>query len=96
MKKIIIIGLFLLILGCKKDETLINDGTVIWRPDPVALIGNDQIQLNWLNYSIFNMILLPYTYVDPDNFEIYVSTGTTDNFTKLIELKNDGKYSYKI
>lgn len=96
MKNIIIISLFLLILGCRKDETLLNDDTVIWRPNPVALIGNNQVQLNWLNYSIFNLILLPYTYVDPDIFEIYFSTGTTANFTKLIEFRNDGNYSYKI
>ena len=96
MKKNIILSLFLLILGCEKNETLINDGTVIWRPNPVALIGNSQIQLNWLNSSISEMVLLPYTYADPDNFEIYISTKAINNFTKLAELKNDGKYSYKI
>lgn len=96
MKKIIIFSLFLLILGCEKDDSLIDDGTVIWRPNPVALIGDNQIQLNWFNSSIFNMVLLPYTYVEPDHFEIYISTETADNFTQLVELKNDGNYSYKI
>ena len=96
MKNIIILSLFLLILGCKEDQTLSEDGTVIWRPNPVALIGNNQIQLNWLNSSISEMVLLPYTYVDPDNFEIYISTKTANNFTKLAELKNDGKYSYNV
>ncbi len=95
MKKFIILSLILLILGCKKDEILI-DGTVIWRPKPVAIIDNNQVQLNWLNYSIFNLVLLPYTFVDPDNFEIYISKGAPDNFTKLIEFKNDGDYSYQI
>ncbi len=96
MKKKIILSLFLLILGCEKDETLINDGTVIWRTNPVALIGNSQIQLNWLNYSFSDLVLLPYTCVDPDNFEIYISTKAADNFTKLVELKNDGRYSYNV
>ena len=96
MKKFIIISLVLLILGCDKNETLVDNGTVIWRPNPVATIDNNQIQLNWLNYSIYNMVLLPYTFVDPDNFEIYISKGTPVNFTKLIELKSDGNYAYKI
>lgn len=96
MKRIIILGLFLLILGCEKDESFINDGTVIWRPNPVALIGDHQIQLNWFNLTILNKILLPYTYVEPDHFEMYISTKTADHFTKLVELKNDGNYSYRI
>jgi hypothetical protein len=96
MKKFIIISLILLVLGCQKEETLIDDGTVIWRPIPVATIDKNQIQLNWLNYSIFNDILLPYTFVNPDNFEIYISKGTPDDFTKLIEVNNDESYSYQI
>jgi len=96
MKKFIIISLILLVLGCQKEETLIDDGTVIWRPIPVATIDKNQIQLNWLNYSIYNMVLLPYTYVNPDNFEIYISKGTPDDFTKLIEVNNDESYSYQI
>ncbi len=96
MKKFIIISLILLVLGCQKEETLIDDGTVIWRPVPVATIDKNQIQLNWLNYSIFNDILLPYTFVNPDNFEIYIAKGTPDGFTKLIEVNNDESYSYQI
>jgi len=96
MKKFIIISLILLVLGCQKEETLIDDGTVIWKPVPVATIDKNQIQLNWLNYSIFNAILLPYTFVNPDNFEIYISKGTPDDFTKLIEVNNDESYSYQI
>lgn len=96
MKKFIIISLALLIWGCEKNETLLDDGTVIWKPNPVATIDNNQIQLNWLNYSIYNNVLLPYTFVEPDNFEIYVSKGSTEGFTKVIELKNGGDYSYQI
>lgn len=96
MRRIIILSLFLLILGCEKDESFINDGTVIWRPNPVALIGDHQIQLNWFNSSILNKIIRPYTYVEPDHFEIYISTERADHFTPLVELTNDGNYSYKI
>jgi Tol biopolymer transport system component len=96
MKKILILSFILLILGCQKDETLIDNGTVIWRPVPIATISNSQIQLNWLNYSIFNKVLLPYTYVSPDNFEIYISKGRPNGFTKLVEVKNDESYSYQI
>lgn len=96
MKKILILSLVLLILGCDKDETLIDNGTVIWRPVPVATIDHSKIQLNWLNYSIFNFVLLPYTYVSPDYFEIYISKGIPDGFRKLVEVKNDESYSYQI
>lgn len=96
MKKFIIIVLILLFLGCEKEETFIDNSTVIWRPVPVAMIENSQIRLNWLNYSIFNDILLPYTFVNPDNFGIFISKGTPDNFTKLIDLENDESYSYPI
>ncbi len=96
MKKLIILSFVLLIMSCKKDDSLIDDGTVIWKPRPVAIIDNNSVQLKWLNCSIFNEVLLPYTFVDPDNFEIYISKGTPDNFTKLVELKNDRSYSYQI
>ena len=96
MKKIIIISLIFFVLSCEKDNSLIDDGTVIWKPNPVATITDSQIQLNWLNYSIYNMVLLPYTYVNPDNFEIYISEGTPNNFTKLIEVENDESYSYQV
>lgn len=96
MKKSLIIGLILLIIGCEKDETLIDNGIVIWRPMPVATIDHSQIQLNWLNYSIFYYVGLPFTYVSPDYFEIYISKGKPNGFKKLVEVKNDGSYSYKI
>jgi Tol biopolymer transport system component len=95
-KVVLIFFCSLLFISCEKDETLINDGTVIWRPNPIAIIGNKQIQLNWLNYSIYNLVLRPFTYADPDNFEIYISIATPDSFSKLIELKNTNDYSYKI
>ncbi len=96
MKNILIISLIFFVLSCEKDNSLIDDETVIWKPTPVATIANNQIQLNWLNYSIFNDILLPYTFVTPDNFEIYISKRTPDNFTKLIEVDNDESYSYQV
>jgi Tol biopolymer transport system component len=96
MKKIIIIGLILLFSGCTKEDDTIDDKTVLWRPVPVATIDNNQIKLTWLNYSIFNLVLLPYTYVTPDNFDIYISEGTPDNFRKLTEVENDESYSFKI
>lgn len=96
MKKLITLSLILLVLSCEKDDSLIDDGTVIWRPDPVAIIDNNQVQLKWLNYSIFEMVLRPYTFVEPDNFEIFISKGTSDNFSKLEQIKNDGNYEYQI
>jgi Tol biopolymer transport system component len=96
MKKYLALSLIILILSCEKEEILIDDGTVIWKPDPVAIIDNNQIHLKWLNYSIFNNILPPYTFIDPDNFEIYISKETPNNFTKLVDVKNNGNYSYQI
>ena len=96
MKKLITLCLILLVLSCDKDDSLIDDGTVIWRPDPVATIDNSQVQLKWFNYSIIKLILQPYTFVEPDNFEIYISKGTPDNFSKLEQIKNNGNYEYQI
>jgi Tol biopolymer transport system component len=96
MRYLSALSLILLVLSCEKNENLIDGSTVIWGPNPVAVIDNNQILLNWLNISIFNDVLLPYTYVEPDIFEIYISKGTADNFTRLIEIYNDGDYSYQI
>lgn len=96
MKKLITLCLILLVLSCEKDDSLIDDGTVIWLPCPVATIDNSQIQLKWLNNSIYEFVLRPYTFVEPDNFEIYMSKGTADNFSLLEQIKNDGSYEYQI
>lgn len=95
MKKYIIIGLIVLLFGCEKNETD-TEGKVIWKPDPIALISESEVQLSWLDHSIYNKILLPYEIVDPDKFEIYISKNDYPNFTKLIELENNKEYSYTI
>ena len=95
MKKYFILGFFLAFFGCEKNE-LNTEGKVIWKPDPVAIISDSKVQLSWLNYSIYNDILLPYEIVDPDKFEIYISKNNFPYFNKLIELDNNKKYSYTI
>lgn len=95
MKKYLIIGLIIILFGCEKNE-IDTEGKVIWRPNPIALIGDNIVQIQWLDYSIYDMILLPYEIVDPDKFEIYISQNNYPNFTKLIELGNEKEYSYTI
>lgn len=71
-----------------------NEKYVMWTPCPIATIDDGAVQLNWLNYSIYNKILLPFEWVSPDKFDIYISESETSKFRKLIELKNDESYSY--
>jgi Tol biopolymer transport system component len=95
MKKYLILGLIIILFGCGKNE-IDTDGKVIWKPNPVALINNNEVRLNWFDNSIYNEIFLPYEIVDPDQFEIYISRNDYPNFTKLIKLGNDKEYSYTI
>jgi hypothetical protein len=95
MRKYLIIGLIIISCGCEKNE-IDTEGKVIWKPNPIALISYSKVQLDWLDYSIYNKILLPYEILEPDKFEIYISQNDFPIFTKLIELENDSEYSYTI
>ncbi len=95
MRKCVIVGLIVILSGCEKNE-IDTEGKVIWGPNPVALINDREVQLDWLDYSTYNEVLLPYEILDPDKFEIYISKNDFPNFTKLIELDNDKEYSYTV
>jgi hypothetical protein len=95
MRKYLIIGLIIVLFGCDKNETD-TEGKAIWKPNPRALLKDSEVQLDWLDYSVYEKIMLPYEIVDPDKFEIYISRNDFPNFTKLTELDNDKKYSYTV
>lgn len=96
MRKYFIFIIFSLILGCESDENIENKKTVIWRPDPLAIISENKVEIKWLNKTIYYKINRPYEIVHPSKFDIYISSENSSNFTKLIELTNDGEYSYTV
>lgn len=95
MKKYFILGLLITLIGCEK-ENINTEGTVIWKPDPSAIIGDSEVLIKWVDESIYEYILRPYVIVNPDKFEIFVSEENQTDFHKLVELENENEYSYSI
>lgn len=95
MKRYIILGFLIALLSCEKED-INTEGTVIWKPDPSAIIGDSEVQLKWVDKSIYEYILRPYVIVNPDKFEIFISEESQADFRKLIELENDKEYSYTV
>jgi Tol biopolymer transport system component len=96
MRRYVIIIITIVLLGCEQEDELNKRSSVIWQPDPRAFISDSKIQLKWFNAIIHNLILFPYEIVNPDKFEIYIAEGNLNVFRKLVELHNDGKYTYTI
>ena len=67
---------------------------VMWRACPDATIDDTKTYLNWA--VLFDEMLRPYEFVNPDKFDIYIAQHDMSNFTKLIELNNDESYSYTV
>ena len=95
MKGFLAVGLITILFGCE-NNVIDTEGKVIWKPNPDAIINDSEVQLNWLNGTIYDEVLLPYEIIDPEKFEIYISRNSYPNFTKLIEIENDKEYSYTI
>lgn len=68
--------------------------TEIWIPKPIAQKFDSGITIHWLNPVIFNKVLLPFTYINPDKFEIYLSKNNPENLSKVATLDNDESYAY--
>jgi hypothetical protein len=99
MKKYLLIALVAVLFGCKKEnfeEVEIKEGSVMLKPFPVALIGNNVVKLTWYNNAYLEKYYFPYEVVEPDRFEIYISRNNYPNFTKLVEIYNTKRYSYTI
>lgn len=95
MKNFFIFGILIILLSCDSSVSVKDKETRIWKPIPIAYINDCQVKLFWFNNSILNEILLPYDWVTPDKFEIFISTDN-QNFNKLTELNNDNKFNYTI
>ena len=80
----------------KNDSQNPNDKTEIWRPALSSIRDDSSVRLFWLNPVTFEKILLPFTYIDPDRFKIYMSKGDPQHLVKIADLDNDKKYSYNI
>ncbi len=99
MRRIYTVAMILILfcISCdKNDSQNPNDKTEIWRPALSSIRDDSSIRLFWLNPVTFQKILLPFTYIDPDRFEIYMSKGDPQHLVKIADLDNDKKYSYKI
>lgn len=99
MKKILIFsfGLILFCISCEKNDTQnTNEKTEIWRPALTSIRDDSSIELTWLNSVIFELNLRPFTYIDPDEFEIFMSKNDPEHLIKIVTLKNDKTYSYKV
>jgi hypothetical protein len=94
MKKFSILVLMLVLVYCKKETSLINDGTRLWRPDPTSKIDDGLVTVNWWNYILNEQTSSSDQFVDPDYFDIYISKDNLKSFSKAIQIKNDNKYDY--
>ncbi|OFX56858.1 MAG: hypothetical protein A2066_19180 [Bacteroidetes bacterium GWB2_41_8] len=82
-------------LACENEAILDEKSkTEIWVPKPIAQKFDSGITIHWLNSVIFNKILLPFTYIDPDKFEIYLSKNDPETLEKVATLSNDQTYSH--
>lgn len=97
MKRFLIFLLIVTLYNCSKDETVKTDDNM-WQPNPIAYINDQSVQLFWHNAVYYRTsycdIYFPYVYVEPDEFDIYLSKETMDNFKKYVEIKNGGVYNY--
>jgi hypothetical protein len=83
--------------SCNKDEVLDENGkTEIWKPLLTSIRHDSYIEIQWLNPMIFEIFLRPYTFIDPDAFEIYLSKNDPQHLEKIATLGNDKKYKYEI
>ena len=99
MKRFYLLSIILILINisCNKVENgEPNDKTEIWRPALSSIRDDSSVRLFWLNPVIYEMILRPFTYIDPDRFEIYMSQGDSKHLVKIADFDNDKKYSYKI
>ncbi len=96
MTKYIIIFLVTFIISCDENNEKDSREQRIWKPEPIALINDEAVQLNWFNSSLLHEILRPFDYIEPDKFEIYISKNNDLEFSKLYEIENKGKYSQTI
>jgi len=94
MKKIIIFSLLISLFGCEKNPTVNTDGKEVWIPNPIAVIGDGEVQLHWANFYFYDKMIIGYDWVEPDKFEIYVATDKSSHFEKLAVLRNDKSYTY--
>ena len=97
LKKIIpLLILAALMVSCEKTDTDIIDETELWRPLPVAVRDGSAVELSWVNPVIFDYVLLPFRWVDPDIFEIYMSTGESQAMNKIATIREAKQYSYRM
>ncbi len=99
MKRIYFVPIILILfcLSCDKyDSQHPDDRTEIWSPKLMSIRDDSSVELLWLNPVIFEKVQRPFTYIDPDRFEIYMSMGDPFHLGKIADLDNDKKYSYKI
>ena len=94
MKKYLILCVFTILLGCKQDNMIDTEKYHIWCANPIATIDDGMVHLNWA--VMFDDVLRPYEFVNPDQFDIYISQNDMSNFHRLIELNNDESYSYTV
>lgn len=96
MKKIIILSLFISLFSCEKNPTDNTNGKELWIPNPVAVIGDGEVRLNWPNFYTYYKMIIGDEWVEPDKFEIYITTDKSSHFEKLAVLRNDKSYTYTI
>jgi len=99
MKRIYLLStiLILISISCDKVETgESNDKTEIWRPKLTSIREDSSVEINWFNPVLCEKILRPFTYIDPDRFEIFMSLEDPQHMVKIATLDNNKQYSYKI
>jgi len=87
--------LILFCFSCDKNETIDDSKTEIWKPLLTSIRHNSSIEIQWLNPAIYDKVLRPFTYIDPEAFEIYMSEENPDILKKIATLTSETKYEIK-
>lgn len=86
-----------LCFSCNENELVEENGrTEIWRPLLTSVRHDSSIEIQWLNPVIYEKILRPFTFIDPEAFEIYLSKDDPQHLEKIATLDNDQKYKYEL
>jgi dipeptidyl aminopeptidase/acylaminoacyl peptidase len=96
--KYLVVSFFFLMLfsvSCDKQESSDStDETRLWPPALVGTRGDSSVELEWQSYILMEKIFRPYTYIDPEKFEIYMSVVSPEKLVKIATLENDKQYRF--
>jgi len=95
MKKYLVLCFLAIFFNCEHEKMADTEKFRMWCASPIATIDDGKVHLKW-GGGMYDYLLRPYEIVEPDKIDVYISENGMSNFRKLVELENDGSYSYTV